>query len=175
MKRKRTHIPRVYVDQPHFIEPNPAMQYVYRTKKRSKATNLESTDNNDPEKKKRQKTKRENGEERQMVHEDLDANETIGEDSDQQEDHLHAGDDEKEMMKVKKRFKDMTLEEKVIHFANKPFHVPKAKCHIITEQKGYFGYIDDYQDDMVIIKLVNRARPISIPFEQIEEIKLIGF
>ncbi len=73
-----------------------------------------------------------------------------------------------------KTFNEMTILEKVIYFASMPFHVPRVKCELITERKKYIGLIDDYQNDMVIIKVASKPRPISIPLKQIKEINMVG-
>ncbi|UOQ86493.1 CotO family spore coat protein [Gracilibacillus salinarum] len=75
----------------------------------------------------------------------------------------------------KKKFKDMDVKEKVIYFADMPFHVPKNKCQIVTERRKYTGLIEDFQNDMVVLKVVNKSQPVSIPLEQIQEINLAGF
>ncbi|SFL36390.1 Spore coat protein CotO [Gracilibacillus orientalis] len=74
-----------------------------------------------------------------------------------------------------KKFKEMTILEKVIYFASMPFHVPRVKCEIITERKKYVGLIEDYQNEMVIIKVASKPRPVSVPMKQIEEINMVGF
>ncbi|WP_208590200.1 CotO family spore coat protein [Gracilibacillus suaedae] len=74
-----------------------------------------------------------------------------------------------------KKFNEMTIKEKVIYFASMPFHVPKVKCELITERKKYIGLIEDYQNEMVIIKVASKPRPISVPLDQIKEINMVGF
>ncbi|UOQ46949.1 spore coat CotO family protein [Gracilibacillus caseinilyticus] len=75
----------------------------------------------------------------------------------------------------KKKFKDMDVKEKVIYFADMPFHVPKNKCQIVTERRKYTGLIEGFQNDMVVLKVVNKSQPVSVPLEQIQEINLVGF
>ncbi|SHM40916.1 CotO family spore coat protein [Gracilibacillus kekensis] len=75
----------------------------------------------------------------------------------------------------KKKFKDMTLKEKVIYFASMPFHVPKVKCELQTERKKYVGIIEDFQNQMVMVKVASKQAPVSIPIDHIKEINLIGF
>ncbi|WP_084040765.1 CotO family spore coat protein [Gracilibacillus boraciitolerans] len=69
----------------------------------------------------------------------------------------------------------MTLEEKVTYYASMPFHVPKVKCEIVTERKKHVGFINDYQNKMVLVKVASKPEPISIPIDHIKEINLIGF
>ncbi|MFD2657530.1 CotO family spore coat protein [Gracilibacillus thailandensis] len=73
-----------------------------------------------------------------------------------------------------KKFNEMTIKEKVMYFASMPFHVPKVKCELITERKKYIGLIEDYQNDMVIIKVASKPRPVSVPLDQIKEINMFG-
>ncbi|WP_163583153.1 CotO family spore coat protein [Gracilibacillus saliphilus] len=79
---------------------------------------------------------------------------------------------EKELKK--KNFDEMTILEKVIYFASMPFHLPKVKCELITERKKYIGKIEDYQNEMVIIKVASKQRPVSVPLQQIKEINMFG-
>ncbi|WP_066187136.1 MULTISPECIES: CotO family spore coat protein [Gracilibacillus] len=75
----------------------------------------------------------------------------------------------------KKKVKDMTIEEKVTYFAAKPSHVPRAKCEIMTEKRKYLGIIQDYQQDMVTLRISSKAQPVTVPIEQIKRIDIIGF
>ncbi len=76
---------------------------------------------------------------------------------------------------AKKKFKEMSIEEKVTYYASMPFHVPKVKCELLTERKKYVGIIEDFQNQMVLINVASKSTSISIPIDQIKEINLIGF
>src|SRR5699024_11630472 len=52
-----------------------------------------------------------------------------------------------------KKFKDMTLLEKVKYFADEPNHIPRIKCEIKTEDKSYRGYIMDIEEYTVYLYL----------------------
>lgn len=82
---------------------------------------------------------------------------------------------DEEKTSEKKKFKDMTLKEKVMHFAKMPFHAPRVKCQVVTERKTYIGIITDYHQDMVVMRVASKNQPVSIPFKQISEINLVGF
>ncbi|GAB2532811.1 CotO family spore coat protein [Gracilibacillus alcaliphilus] len=74
-----------------------------------------------------------------------------------------------------KKVTEMTLEEKVRYFAAKPSHLPKARCRITTEKRTYLGLIQHYQNEMVTIKVSSKTTPVTIPFNQIEAIDIVGF
>lgn len=76
---------------------------------------------------------------------------------------------------MKKAFNEMTIEEKVNYFCSLPFHAPKVKCQVVTEEKTLIGIIEGYKESMVKIKLGSKPEPVSVAIDQIEEINLIGF
>ncbi|MFC4403270.1 CotO family spore coat protein [Gracilibacillus xinjiangensis] len=75
----------------------------------------------------------------------------------------------------KKKFKDMSIEEKVEHFAAMPKHLPRVRCEIITDRKKYYGFIHDYQNEMVSIKTPSRVEEVAVPIQQIKAINIAGF
>ncbi|WP_194287247.1 CotO family spore coat protein [Gracilibacillus oryzae] len=75
----------------------------------------------------------------------------------------------------KKKFKEMTILEKVEHFAAMPMHLPRVRCEIITERKKYYGFIQRYQNDMVSIRTASKAEEVSVPLKQIQAINIAGF
>jgi len=76
----------------------------------------------------------------------------------------------------RKRFKDMSLEEKVYYFVQLPKQVPKMKCQVKTsEGKIFRGLITNYEDGLVHMKVYQRPYQVNLPFETIKEIKLLGF
>lgn len=77
--------------------------------------------------------------------------------------------------KRRERFKDMSLEEKVEYFVNLPSSVPRMKCEVFTEEKSYRGWIQDYEDGVVFMKILQRPFRVEIPFDSIESIELKGF
>ncbi|WP_163537052.1 CotO family spore coat protein [Gracilibacillus sp. YIM 98692] len=159
MAKRRTHIPKIYVDQPDFVEPNAYMQHVFKSNNKTKTkakTNLAESEQQSittvtPRNKKRKRRQDEKEEAvEEIVQEEVDE-------------------------KEKKRFQDMTVQEKVSYFTEKPFHVPRAKCKIVTDKKTYFGYILDQEGDEVFIQMGSKSTSSSISLEQIEEIELVGF
>src|SRR5699024_12740480 len=75
----------------------------------------------------------------------------------------------------RKRFKDMTLEERIDYFLNAPKHAPVMRCEVKTEGRNYRGTIVDYQDNNVYMRVGKRTTPTAIPFDTINEIRLLGF
>lgn len=75
----------------------------------------------------------------------------------------------------RQRFHDMSLEEKVNYFFNLSPHVPKMKCEVTTEEEQYRGYITDYVDGFVHMKVFQRPFQREIAFDSIKDIRLLGF
>jgi len=74
-----------------------------------------------------------------------------------------------------KRFKDMSLEEKVYYFAYAPATSPTLRCEIMTNERSFRGNIVDFIDDEVYMRVGRRISPEKIPFENIQDIRLLGF
>ncbi|KGP74400.1 CotO family spore coat protein [Pontibacillus yanchengensis] len=78
--------------------------------------------------------------------------------------------------KRRSRFKEMNLEEKVDYFVNLPSQVPRMKCEVIMEDdNSYRGWIQDYKDGIVHMKILQRPFRVEVPFESIKDIVLKGF
>lgn len=75
----------------------------------------------------------------------------------------------------RQRFQDLDLEGKVNYFFQLSPHVPKMKCEVSTDEEAYRGYIIDYQDGIVSMKIFQRPYHQDVPFEKIKDIRLIGF
>jgi hypothetical protein len=75
----------------------------------------------------------------------------------------------------RQRFHDMSIEEKVNYFFNLSPHVPKMKCEVITEEEQYRGYITDYVDGYVQMKVFQRPFQREVAFDSIKDIRLLGF
>lgn len=73
------------------------------------------------------------------------------------------------------RFKDMSLEDKVDYFVNLPSQVPRMKCEVITEEERYKGWIEEYEDGIVYMKILQRPFKVEVSFDQIQDIVLRGF
>ncbi|WP_281975411.1 CotO family spore coat protein [Halobacillus litoralis] len=75
----------------------------------------------------------------------------------------------------RQRFHDLSLEEKVNYFFNLSPHVPKMKCEVTTDEEQHRGYITDYQEGIVHMKVFQRPFQQEVPFEAIKDIRLLGF
>ncbi|MFC4386878.1 CotO family spore coat protein [Gracilibacillus marinus] len=82
---------------------------------------------------------------------------------------------EKVLDKEKKRFRDMTVKDKVEYFASIPVHLPRVRCEVVTERRKYVGFIHGYQNSMVMIKTASKIDEVAVPIDQINEINIVGF
>ena len=74
------------------------------------------------------------------------------------------------------RFHELSLEEKVNYFFTLSPHVPKMKCEVTTnDENKYRGYITDYKEGIVHLKIFQRPFQQEVPFKDITDIRLIGF
>lgn len=75
----------------------------------------------------------------------------------------------------RKKFKDMTLRERVDYFVNTPKYAPVMKCEVKTDERNYRGTIVDFQEETVFMRVGRRTSQTKISFDKIEEIRMIGF
>ncbi|WP_254434166.1 CotO family spore coat protein [Halobacillus sp. Marseille-Q1614] len=77
----------------------------------------------------------------------------------------------------RQKFRDMSLEEKVHYFVELPSQVPKMKCQVTAFEANdtFKGYINMYEDGVVHMKTFQKPFQQEIPFEEIRDIRLIGF
>lgn len=74
-----------------------------------------------------------------------------------------------------KKFKEMSLEEKVFYFAYAPATSPTLRCEVMTSERSYRGKIVDFIENEVYMRVGRRISPEKIPFETIRDIRLLGF
>ncbi len=72
----------------------------------------------------------------------------------------------------RKSFKEMTNLEKIDYLVHKPFYIPKIVCEISTNDNVYIGVIGDFDGEKVKIILENNIAPVSLHFEEINQIKM---
>ncbi|QKE73476.1 hypothetical protein HPK19_11975 [Arthrobacter citreus] len=75
---------------------------------------------------------------------------------------------------MKKPFKAMTNEEKVLFMINKPHYIPKVECRIRTEKDLYIGYIMGYNEGKVSIKVSSKINDIELDIASILSIQMVG-
>ncbi len=137
--------PLLYIDQPRLPYQDPEMQTIFKDRIITK----------------RPKTKKESSEEVKS--------------SEISEKNIELVEEDPPTKKVeKRRFKDFSLEEKINHFLDMPFHVPKPPCEITTDEKIYKGYLIKRSDEFVILQTPNKAKTIPIKEIDIKDIKLYG-
>lgn len=73
----------------------------------------------------------------------------------------------------RKKFKEMTLMEKIDYFITSPNHLPRMRCEVVTNDNKYRGTILDKEDEVIKMRVGRRTTVISI--EDITEIRLLGF
>ncbi|QKY68624.1 CotO family spore coat protein [Lentibacillus sp. CBA3610] len=162
--KKVARSPLLYIQQPGIRTPEAPMQSHYRTPKRKR-------DNKKAESStlKRQPANR-NFFNKQAVNDE--AEEEV-ESSEESSDHYQPNHTDTKSDQERKKFKDMSLKERVDYFLNSPKHVPVMRCEVKTDERNYRGRITDYQDDNVHMRVGRRTA--EIPFNTIKEIRMIGF
>lgn len=73
------------------------------------------------------------------------------------------------------KFNNMTLQQKVLYFLEKPEHVPEIQCLLRTDEKTLQGIITEFKNNEVYIKVGKRGFIEKIPFDQIITIQMVGF
>jgi hypothetical protein len=74
----------------------------------------------------------------------------------------------------KKKFKDMSIMEKIMYFINTPNHLPRMRCVVITDERKYRGIIKDFQDDHILMQVGRLVSTTKINIEDVREIQLLG-
>ncbi|WP_181349118.1 CotO family spore coat protein [Thalassobacillus sp. CUG 92003] len=177
-QRKLAKKPMLYIDQPTFDQAEVPMQTSYHSTRNSEPAPQVSNhsgkrDMNLIERELRQRLrgneKHDNSE--KVVNEDLNSenHDSVSEASD--------GNSEKgsKHRERRQRFRDMSNEEKVEYFVQLPARVPKMKCEVQTEDTSIRGYINRYEDGVVHMKTFKKPFQQEIPFDSIEDIRLLGF
>ncbi|WP_197046585.1 CotO family spore coat protein [Oceanobacillus salinisoli] len=81
--------------------------------------------------------------------------------------------DEKNEQQERKQFKDMTIKERIEHFANTSQYAPKVRCEVKTDKKSFKGIISSFKDNKVEMQIGKRV--FQIPFDEIKDVRLLGF
>lgn len=155
--------PLLYIDQPTIATPIAPMQADYQS------TNKKDTP--PPIQKNEQRTIRsrprrhKNRQETNVLNE-KDSNQSIG---------AEAVNEKVDLDDSRPKFKDMSLHEKIEYFANVPAHIPKMKCEIKAKDKSYRGVILEFDGETVLLRVGKRPQPTSIPYNDIKEVRMLGF
>ncbi|SDQ89157.1 Spore coat protein CotO [Virgibacillus subterraneus] len=157
-EKKFAKSPLLYIHQPSIGTPKAPMQHQYTTPKNAPAEQVVAQETKSVQKRPLRRdhfNKKSDGE---------------AEDTNEEADESDESSDQE-----RKKFKDMTLNERVDYFVNPPKHVPAMKCEVKTEERNYRGTIVDFLEDNVIMRLGRRTSTTEIPFDSINDIRLIGF
>lgn len=165
-KNKFARNPLMYIQQPSISKPKARMQHSYQSSRQSAHKPEQNNQSQFPQDKTSTKrvTKR-----KPVTFEQKDASAT-----DNDEEVSRPESENQSNNKEKVSFQDMTLEEKIDRLTKSKTHmVPKMRCAVSTETKTFRGIITDYVDKIVLMQ-VNR-KIVRIPFEDIKEIRMLGF
>lgn len=72
-----------------------------------------------------------------------------------------------------KGFKEMNLIERLEYLANFPKALPPVPCVYYTEEKNYQGYLVEYNEQEITIRIPNQTKE-TIPVKNIIDIIMIG-
>lgn len=160
-KKKYAKDPLFYIHQPTIKKPEAMMQGEYFTPKqdRKETKQTKRTENKKHYRKKRV----------------YNRNYFLAEEQTDSKGNNLPEDNEDNTLNNDKKFKDMTLLEKVNYFNKIPEHAPKVRCEIKTEERKYQGIITDYKDDNVWIRMGKRSSSTKVPFDKIINIRMLGF
>ncbi|MBC5637254.1 hypothetical protein H8S33_10605 [Ornithinibacillus sp. BX22] len=73
----------------------------------------------------------------------------------------------------RKKFKEMTLLEKIDYFIKTPSHLPRMRCEVVTNDNKYRGIMLDKESEVIKMRVGRRTIVVSI--EDITDIRLLGF
>ncbi|MGP4076925.1 CotO family spore coat protein [Halobacillus sp. K22] len=165
--------PMLYIAQPNFKPAEVSMQTSFRTQRSNPApapaeqpakSEAQSTSLHEKELRLRNQNKTPNAASPSKAKEDAPAEEA--ENKEQSESSRDR----------RLRFHELSLEEKVNYFFTLSPHVPKMKCEVTAnDDNKYRGYITDYKEGIVHMKIFQRPFQQEVPFKDITDIRLIGF
>ncbi|SET15919.1 Spore coat protein CotO [Oceanobacillus limi] len=165
-KKKYASDPLMYIHQPRMKRSGAQMQHQYTTAKKKEERPSDKQDIKDQSIPKRPvRIKRS-----QQVQEPQSKVEERNEPKSEIENETEEESAEKE--ERPKKFKDMTLRQKISYFAETPKHIPKMKCEIKTNERSYRGVVLSFEDDT--IRMVAGRRNVTISFEDVIEVRMLG-
>ncbi|MCT2535671.1 spore coat CotO family protein [Aquibacillus koreensis] len=179
-KKRFAQNPMLYITQPNLKEPKASMQSDYRTPRKKKDKLKPDTSEENKKSMKIRTPKPLAGEKEVEYGNQDDVIEAIEDNHEQQNKNKkhekEAGEDKSIHPRTsRKRFKDMTNEEKVEYFVGLPSQIPKMKCEVTTETERHRGVIIDYKDGQVKMVTFKSPRNREIPLDEIVHIRLLSF
>ncbi|WP_026771730.1 MULTISPECIES: CotO family spore coat protein [Sediminibacillus] len=179
--------PMLYITQPKMEKPTASMQTDYRTPRKKKRKPDRGSSIKEKEIRKRSNGKESEEEEKenalqQSEHSPAETEGTAKEKTEENTEPAEVSGNEQEAKETaitqrtsRKRFRDMTNEEKIDYFVGLPRTVPRMKCEVVTDKDTHRGIIYDYQEGTVYMKTIKRPFKAKIDQETIKSIKLLGF
>lgn len=156
--------PLLYIHQPDMTSPKAQMQSNYVGKK-------EKTETKPPAPKKYARIVKQNNTAKkiseEVVAESFAGAGTPSKDKQEKKD--------KQEAESSKKFSDMTIQEKIDYFLNKPVHIPRMRCEVKTEERTYRGKIQSLEGENILMQVGRRTSLTKIKVSAITEIRLIGF
>ncbi|WP_456275842.1 CotO family spore coat protein [Bacillus sp. AK128] len=74
----------------------------------------------------------------------------------------------------RKRFIELSIEEKINFFIKLPMNVPRSTCEIITLDEKIHGKITELSKGQVTISTFNEPYKVELPIESIQSIDIIS-
>jgi hypothetical protein len=166
--------PMMYITQPEFEIINVNMQKTYVTKGVGKANKKDQNANQAvsldeslaKEKKELLKNdQKKPNDEVESVHKKEEASKKTDE---VKEKAVHSDEQ-------KKRFRELSVEEKIEYLLQLPYGVPRIKCIFTTNEKSYRGIVSDYKNGKVVLRVVTKPHKVTLGIEEIVSIQMLGF
>ncbi|WP_407271025.1 CotO family spore coat protein [Radiobacillus sp. PE A8.2] len=175
-RKKHLHNPMLYITQPKLEKPSASMQSSYRTPKK-RTIDKQSADatasNEKTIRRKKMKLKQES--EQPAIEAEVEKG-VVDRELDEHNDYnLEESEEKGTEQSNRKRFRDMTVEEKVNYFVSLPKQVPKMKCEVKTAEQSYRGVIYDYDNKVVFMVVIRGRKKIELDIDEIIDIRLMGF
>ncbi|WP_188208337.1 CotO family spore coat protein [Alkalibacillus aidingensis] len=75
----------------------------------------------------------------------------------------------------RRKFQDMTVEEKLNYMNDMPSIMPKMKCEVVTDRQTYLGTVERCDDELLLLKSVKNGYRVKIKRSDIQDVRLMGF
>ncbi|MDQ0160277.1 CotO family spore coat protein [Alkalibacillus salilacus] len=75
----------------------------------------------------------------------------------------------------RRKFHEMTIDEKLKYMTDMPAIMPKMKCEVITSNQTYVGTVEQCDDEQLVIRTVEQGFKVNMKRENIKDVRLKGF
>ncbi|MET3683359.1 hypothetical protein ABID56_001454 [Alkalibacillus flavidus] len=86
-----------------------------------------------------------------------------------------AEDEAHESPNKRRKFHDMTIDEKLRYMVDMPDVMPKMKCEVKTDQQTYIGTVEQCDDNQLVIRTADQGFRVKMKRDQVEDVRLVGF